>query len=510
MNPAPLAKNGGLFERSVVLRQFLGNSPTWYKQALIACLIINPIVFYTMGPFIAGWLILIQFIGTLALALKCFPLLPGGLLALEAIVVLGMAPPSAVEREIEHNMPIILLVLFLVPAVILMKDLLVFSFTKIILTVRSKTMLSLFFSVMAAVLSAMLDALTVMAVVITVLIGLYGIFEHFVSEKVASRDRNSAHDNELILNHRNDLEQFRSFLRSIVMHAAVGTMLGGILTLVGEPQNLLIGELMGWSFVEFFVQMSHVTLWVTASGFVTCIILEKMSWSDYGTKMPTHVRQILEEEATELAEKRTSRDHHTLTVQTIAAALLVIGLVMHVYQPFVVGLGVLIFLAVFNGITEEHHIGEAIKESGSFAMVLAVFFAVVAMIHSQHLFAPVTAWIMSFDGREQLIAYFISTGALSAISDNVFVASLYITDAKALFDAGKITREELEAIAVAINTGTNIPSISTPNGQAAFLFLLMSALAPQIRLTYGRMLVLAFPYAVVTTIVGLLAIWFNM
>lgn len=509
MHTPVVKERAGLFEDTVFLKMFLGNSPTWYKQLLIACLIINPIVYYTVGPFVAGWLILIQFIGTLALALKCFPLLPGGLLALEAIVVLKMAPPSAVETEIEHNMPIILLVLFLVPAVILMKDLLIFAFTKVVLAVRSKTMLSLFFSVMAAVLSAMLDALTVMAVVITVLIGLYGIFEHFVSEKVATRDRNSKHDNELVENHRKDLDQFRSFLRSIVMHAAVGTMLGGILTLVGEPQNLLIGELMGWSFVEFFMEMSHVTLWVTASGFITCIVLEKMKWSDYGATMPEHVREILELEAAETAKKRTKYDHNVLVIQSIAAALLVTGLVMHVYQPFMVGLGVLIFLAVFNGITEEHHIGEAIKESGSFAMVLAVFFAVVAMIHSQHLFAPVTEWIMSFDGREQLIAYFVSTGALSSISDNVFVASLYITDAKSLFDTGKITREELEAIAVAINTGTNIPSISTPNGQAAFLFLLMSALAPQIRLTYGRMLVLAFPYAVVTTIVGLLAIWFT-
>ncbi|MDK7286293.1 fumarate hydratase, partial [Bifidobacterium bifidum] len=38
-----------------------------------------------------------------------------------------------------------------------------------------------------------------------------------------------------------------------------------------------------------------------------------------------------------------------------------------------------------------------------------------------------------------------------------------------------------------VNTGTNLPSVATPNGQAAFLFLLTSALAPLIRLSYGRM-----------------------
>jgi NhaB family Na+:H+ antiporter len=34
---------------------FLGNSPQWYKIAIIAFLIINPIIF-AIDPFIAGWL----------------------------------------------------------------------------------------------------------------------------------------------------------------------------------------------------------------------------------------------------------------------------------------------------------------------------------------------------------------------------------------------------------------------------------------------------------------------
>jgi Na+:H+ antiporter, NhaB family len=40
--------------------------------------------------------------------------------------------------------------------------------------------------------------------------------------------------------------------------------------------------------------------------------------------------------------------------------------------------------------------------------------------------------------------------------------------------------DQFDKLAVSINTGTNIPSVATPNGQAAFLFLLTSALAPVI------------------------------
>ena len=57
-----------------------------------------------------------------------------------------------------------------------------------------------------------------------------------------------------------------------------------------------------------------------------------------------------------------------------------------------------------------------------------------------------------------------------------------------------------------VNTGTNLPSVATPNGQAAFLFLLTSALAPLIRLSYGRMVWMALPYTLVLTIVGLLCV----
>ena len=60
---------------------FLGNSPDWYKNTIIAFLIINPMALLILnamefnGTFIVGWMILLEFIFTLALALKCYPCL---------------------------------------------------------------------------------------------------------------------------------------------------------------------------------------------------------------------------------------------------------------------------------------------------------------------------------------------------------------------------------------------------------------------------------------------------
>jgi len=92
------------------------------------------------------------------------------------------------------------------------------------------------------------------------------------------------------------------------------------------------------------------------------------------------------------------------------------------------------------------------------------------------------------------------------ISDNVFVATIYINEVKDAYDAGHLTYPEFERLAVAINTGTNLPSVATPNGQAAFLFLLTSALAPLIRLSYGKMVWMALPYTLVMTGVGLASV----
>jgi hypothetical protein len=68
------------------------------------------------------------------------------------------------------------------------------------------------------------------------------------------------------------------------------------------------------------------------------------------------------------------------------------------------------------------------------------------------------------------------------VSDNVFVATIFIESVAAAYhegysDAANMTHAHFEDLAVAINMGTNLPSCATPNGQAAFLFILTSAVS---------------------------------
>lgn len=151
------------------MAQFFGPVPDWYKLALIIFLIVNPLIFL-ISPFVAGWLLVAEFIFTLAMALKCYPLLPGGLLAIEAVFI-GMTSAEHVREEVAANLEVLLLLMFMVAGIYFMKQLLLFIFTRLLLSIRSKMLLSLSFCVAAAFLSAFLDALTVVAVVISVAVG---------------------------------------------------------------------------------------------------------------------------------------------------------------------------------------------------------------------------------------------------------------------------------------------------------------------------------------------------
>ena len=482
---------------------FLGHSPEWYKLTIVGFLILNPIALFVLGPYITGWMLVLEFIFTLAMALKCYPLQPGGLLAIEALF-LGLTDAHTVFHEVEGGFQVILLLIFMVAGIYFMKDLLLFIFTKLLIKVRNKIVLSFLFSFVAAFLSAFLDALTVTAVIISVAGGFYVVYRRVAT--AGGEDPDPTDDGAVAEIHQEDLEGFRAFLRNLMMHAAVGTALGGVMTTVGEPQNLLISERMGWEFIEFFLRMSPVTLPVFAVGLLTCILLEVTKIFSYGAQIPEPVYRVLQEFDAEESAKRTDRDNAKLVVQALAGCFLVVALALHLIAVGLVGLSIIVLQTAFNGVVEEHDLGPAFHEALPFTALLCVFFGIVAVIASQQLFQPVIEYVLTLPLSQQPGMFYIANGVLSAISDNVFVATVYINEVRNAFDAGTITREQFDLLGVAINTGTNIPSVATPNGQAAFLFLLTSSLAPLIRLSYGRMVLMALPYTITMGITGWLAV----
>ncbi len=165
---------------------FLGEAPRWYKGTIVVFLVLNPLLF-AVHPYAAGWALVLEFIFTLAMALRCYPLQPGGLLALEAVAI-GMTSADQVFAETAGAIEVVLLLIFMVAGIYFLKDLLRLTFMRLLTRVRSKLALALLFSLAAAVLSAFLDALTVIAVVIAVATAFYGVYHRVASDTHAPND----------------------------------------------------------------------------------------------------------------------------------------------------------------------------------------------------------------------------------------------------------------------------------------------------------------------------------
>ena len=348
---------------------FLGDSPDWYKNTIIAFLIINPmtlLILNTMGlsgNFIVGWMILLEFIFTLALALKCYPLQPGGLIAIQALF-LGLTNSYSLLHEIEHNLEVILLLVFMVAGIYFMKNLMLTIFTKLLLTIESKVKLSLMFCFVSAFLSAFLDALTVTAVLIAVAVGFYRIF-HLANSGLAfsTSDHDYQNDSTLSEAGNEDLENFKAFLRDLIMHGVVGTALGGVCTIVGEPQNLLIANVAGWEFIEFMIKMAPITVPVFIAGMITCFAIEKLHLCGFGNQLPLRVKDMFHEYNTYEISQRTDKNKLELYIEILVGIFLMIALALHLAAVGIIGLGVIILLTSLKGITHEHDLGDAFKEA---------------------------------------------------------------------------------------------------------------------------------------------------
>jgi NhaB family Na+:H+ antiporter len=252
--------------------------------------------------------------------------------------------------------------------------------------------------------------------------------------------------------------------------------------------------------------MLPISLPVFIFGIFTCYLIEKFKIIGYGAELSPKIRNIINDYGAREDAERTSAQKTKLVIQFLVALVLIFSLAFNVAAVGLIGLMVIILLTAFNGIIEEHQLGKAFEEALPFTALLVVFFVIVSVIHDQYLFSPVINYVLSLNLDLQVPMFFLANGILSMISDNVFVATIYISEVKNALDSGIIDRNQFDLLAIAINTGTNLPSVATPNGQAAFLFLLTSSIAPLINLSYLRMILMALPYTFVLTVVGLFSV----
>ena len=162
-----------------------------------------------------------------------------------------------------------------------------------------------------------------------------------------------------------------------MMHGAVGTALGGVCTIVGEPQNLLIADKAGWEFMEFFYRMAPVTMPVLVAGLICCILIEKFKVFDYGHQMSDELRNKIIINAEKVDANRTEMEKIHLIMEGILGLCLIFALGLHLAPVGIIGLFLMVFLTAFKGITEEHQLGGAFEESLPFTALLVIFLSLI-------------------------------------------------------------------------------------------------------------------------------------
>lgn len=481
-----------------LFKNFLGNSSPWYKILIISFLVLNPLIYFLdktylkSGFAVIGWIIVIESIIILMMTTQCFPFPPLTLLICEAVAI-KLIDPHNVYHEIMNNLSVIMLVMFSTAAIYFHKDFLSYIFSKILMRIKSRTILSVSILTLSALLSAFLDALTVVVIMVSVANGLFSTYMKYIKNNEKNKDNSS------------NLKSLRKFLRDILMTSAIGTAIGGVSTIVGEPQNYIIAKIVEWDFITFAYRMRFVSISCFISSIIICIIVNKLKIFGYGFILNKEVKRVIKKREEEIEKNMKLFEKISFFSQGLSIILFITLIAYGFAEIGVISIAIIGIITSFTGITDEKKIGEAFTESLPFAILIILFFAVISMVESLELFKPIIHWAFTFSNKIQLLAFYIANSILSMVSDNVFVAGIYINEVNQAFKNNIINQEQFEKLAITINAGTNISSIATPNGQAAFLFLLTSSIAPLINLSYGRMIKMALPYTILLSIVAIIA-----
>ena len=481
-----------------IFNNFLGNSSTWYKFLIIFFLILNPLIyfldrFYFYSDFVViGWAIVVESVIILIMTTQCFPFSPLSLLICEA-VIMKLVSPHDIYLEIINNFSVIMLVMFSTTAIYFHKDFLSYVFSKIIIKIKSKTLLSVVILTLSALLSAFLDALTVIVIMVSIATGIFNNYTKYIRKNEKNID-NSINTKEL-----------RTFLRNILMTSAVGTAIGGVSTIIGEPQNYIIGKALEWDFITFMYKMRFISISCFFTSILICIFVNNFKLFGYGISLNAKLQEIIKNREKEIEENTKLFEKISFFSQGISLILFITLVATGFAEIGIIAIAIIGIITSFTGVVEENRIGEAFGESLPFAVLLILFFAIICMIDSLQLFKPIIHWAFTFSNKIQLLAFYFANSVLSTVSDNVFVAGIYINEVEEAFKSNIINHEEFEKLAITINSATNISSIATPNGQSAFLFLLTSSIAPLINLSYGKMIKMTLPYTILLSIITIIS-----
>ncbi len=193
------------------------------------------------------WLSVAIFVGTYAMivAEKFFHRVPAALFGGFLAVFIGILSPKNAWESIDHNTIFLLLGMMVIVSVLIESGFFsILSLKALQITKGNPLKILIVFTLLTGILSAFLDNVTTVLFMIPILIGL---------------------TSKLKLNPI-----------PYVIATVLASNIGGTATLIGDPPNIIIGSLGGFTFMDFIVNIAPIVVITHIIGTITFIIYMKM------------------------------------------------------------------------------------------------------------------------------------------------------------------------------------------------------------------------------------------
>ncbi len=193
------------------------------------------------------WLSIVLFIGTYAMIIleKFFHRVPAALFGGFLAIFIGVITPEAAWESIDHNTMFLLIGMMIIVSVLIESGFFsILSATALRFTKGDPLKILLTFTTLTAVLSAFLDNVTTVLFMVPILIS--------ITAKLKLRPV------------------------PYVIAVVLASNIGGTATLIGDPPNIIIGSLGGFTFMDFIVNLAPIVVVTLAVGTVVFTLMMKM------------------------------------------------------------------------------------------------------------------------------------------------------------------------------------------------------------------------------------------
>ena len=217
------------------------------------------------------WLSIVLFIGTYAMIIleKFFHRVPAALFGGFLAIFIGVVTPEAAWESIDHNTMFLLIGMMIIVSVLIESGFFsILSANALKFTKGNPLKILLTFTTLTAVLSAFLDNVTTVLFMVPILIS--------ITAKLKLRPV------------------------PYIIAVVLASNIGGTATLIGDPPNIIIGSIGGFTFMDFIVNLAPIIVVTLIIGTITFTFMMKIKGDlDPKIKDEEELKKIVESQRVE-------------------------------------------------------------------------------------------------------------------------------------------------------------------------------------------------------------------